>query len=860
MAKKSRKQHVRPKKDNAGCMSGLISMFDFRQGRYTRRLLSDKKFGSRQRGGIYSRNKFDVLSDLDENRKDAIDADAVGRVNLSKAGSIKALMEEEMSGSHTSMNISSSEIKMIKSETVFEANIERNQKQTSKKLSSDHGANELLASQPNPSASSTFDVNLAELLVRFCSENNKYQEKTVEVGEFLSEPDLQSSLKQSILQKALSDFAEVLLDQKTVKTKLSIGDEESQSREFIDALDMLNSNKELFLKLLEDPNPLPMKHILALQNGQIGEHSHRSEHEEQVSRSLSNKQNGHHFFKKKDKSKEAKASNESSHSQGLNRIIVLKPSPGSNQQPLSTTPSPSHNSQGHQEKERVSSHFSLKEIKRRLRNMIGESKKERHLITMDGVLHKIPYGFQNSGDNARSYCSPEHASQVSKLFKKGDKKANAKEHQPKTRWENTTIANPLYREPDFYSEAQKHLVEMVTAGEENEVLPTNHASIPLGRILQLPEYNFLSPRLSPRREKVKNSPENIRCSTVRKLKCEPSSNDSSLRQSLEYPLSEGVNPVDETESHDSNPSHIGEGLIQTQAGSNEIEECENVDMPLEYSNVPSSSSEGCKEEGSCLLSELEPYKEPQPTTLCTFLSPNSITVQKLDPGDNIENRDRPSPVSVLEPFLVDSITSPEKITIEHAELIESRQLHFDESDTPLQGQASVASEANLGTCNDEKETKLLYVKIVLEASGLLNHKQFAERWQSSDQLLDPFVYDKVEISFGRKMDDSRLLFDCVNEVLVEIHERYLSCTPWASFIRPSIRPIPTGVNFLQEVSERFDQHLCLPSSFTLDQVVRKDLDGKTWMNHQLEAESTIAEIGELFVDYIMEETILELWD
>lgn len=51
MAKKSSKRPARPKKDNAGCMTGLISMFDFRQGRYTRKLIPDRKHESGRHAG-----------------------------------------------------------------------------------------------------------------------------------------------------------------------------------------------------------------------------------------------------------------------------------------------------------------------------------------------------------------------------------------------------------------------------------------------------------------------------------------------------------------------------------------------------------------------------------------------------------------------------------------------------------------------------------------------------------------------------------------------------------------------------------------------------------------------------------------
>lgn len=43
MAKKSKQRSARQKKDQLGCMWGIINMFDFRQGRPTRRLLSDRR-------------------------------------------------------------------------------------------------------------------------------------------------------------------------------------------------------------------------------------------------------------------------------------------------------------------------------------------------------------------------------------------------------------------------------------------------------------------------------------------------------------------------------------------------------------------------------------------------------------------------------------------------------------------------------------------------------------------------------------------------------------------------------------------------------------------------------------------------
>ncbi|EXC16350.1 hypothetical protein L484_006557 [Morus notabilis] len=67
-AKRSQRRAVRFEKDQSGCMWGLISMFDFRHGRSTRKLIADRRHGSKHTLGTgISKNKFEVLSNLEEN-------------------------------------------------------------------------------------------------------------------------------------------------------------------------------------------------------------------------------------------------------------------------------------------------------------------------------------------------------------------------------------------------------------------------------------------------------------------------------------------------------------------------------------------------------------------------------------------------------------------------------------------------------------------------------------------------------------------------------------------------------------------------------------------------------------------------
>ena len=55
-----------------------------------------------------------------------------------------------------------------------------------------------------------------------------------------------------------------------------------------------------------------------------------------------------------------------------------------------------------------------------------------------------------------------------------------------------------------------------------------------------------------------------------------------------------------------------------------------------------------------------------PLTPSVSVSPNSILVQKFEaPESTAENLDRPSPVSVLEPFFSEDTNSPERTENDH---------------------------------------------------------------------------------------------------------------------------------------------------------------------------------------------------
>ncbi|XP_020274523.1 uncharacterized protein LOC109849125 isoform X2 [Asparagus officinalis] len=592
MARKSHERPARPK-NKAGCMSGLINMFDFRQVRSTQKLLTDRKHGNSGIGEtVHTRNKLEVLSKLDERNEDVTDTGGknIRRDNTGKC-STKRLMAEEMSQALISEKILSSTIEELRLKFGCEDDHKTNQKRRqNQNYEVDHDVNDSRDSQStwsDPSESSFFDVNLAELMVEFCREK----------------------------------YDDTLLTRKHKFLQNSIGSKQI-TEEFVDTLETLNSNKDKFLKLVQDPNSILLKHMIDLQIAHNHETLHGVKSEDPGNSQLSHKQNKHKFFRKKEKSNGAKP---------LKSIVILKPSPGryehySNTNSMIPSPISLHNFPHQEDNLRVSSHFSLKEIKRRLRNMIGTSKKERNLIAMDSILHKIPYGSQISNDLT---------SKPSTFLNIGEK--NAREKVDK--------------------EAKKRLAMMLSSNDKNGVSSPRQVTKSLGKILSLPAYNLLSTRFRPSRDKEVNSPSQMRSSSLQKIEQGHSTYSESSSRSMEsLPNSDNSRPIlSEAQMH------IEEDLIQK--GSTEIEECESLDIAVEFNiDEPVQSCEVRNKEYS------GPFEEAAPPYPFVPVSPNSAEKTEA-PESTTENLARPSPVSVLEVFFDEDINIPQGTGIDYSFLL-----------------------------------------------------------------------------------------------------------------------------------------------------------------------------------------------
>lgn len=161
------------------------------------------------------------------------------------------------------------------------------------------------------------------------------------------------------------------------------------------------------------------------------------------------------------------------------------------------------------------------------------------------------------------------------------------------------------------------------------------------------------------------------------------------------------------------------------------------------------------------------------------------------------------------------------------------------------------------SCIEENKSIYEYIEAVLQASGL-TRDQLSMKCFSSDKILDPSLFDQVELSPNRICHDSKLLYDGINEVLMEVCCDYFGASPFVSFVSPSIKPTPNMKRVILMILEGLCWHLLpMPLPHTLDKIVSKDIEkSAAWMDLRFEAETVGFEIGDVILAELMEDTIL----
>lgn len=162
------------------------------------------------------------------------------------------------------------------------------------------------------------------------------------------------------------------------------------------------------------------------------------------------------------------------------------------------------------------------------------------------------------------------------------------------------------------------------------------------------------------------------------------------------------------------------------------------------------------------------------------------------------------------------------------------------------------------------ETSFNYVKDVLHLSGFTGNESLGN-WYSLDQPLDPSLFKEMERDLHHQVNysevlsgicDHQLLFDLINELLLEMNETSFTYFPRAFSFNHRMRPMPKGHRLIEEVWSRICYYLSFRSEAdrSLDDIVAQDLTkGDGWMNHEFETECVALELEDLIFDELLQE-------
>ncbi|XLR40910.1 hypothetical protein S83_025570 [Arachis hypogaea] len=157
------------------------------------------------------------------------------------------------------------------------------------------------------------------------------------------------------------------------------------------------------------------------------------------------------------------------------------------------------------------------------------------------------------------------------------------------------------------------------------------------------------------------------------------------------------------------------------------------------------------------------------------------------------------------------------------------------------------------------DSNFRYVKAILQFSGLMENEQILTR-HTIDQRLKPSLIIEMESSVAEntKAYDQQLLFNLVDEVLLDIYERSSNQFPRPFAFNYLLHPVPKGDYLLNEVWSSVKSYLSLRPELdqTLDDVVRRDLARRSsWMNLQQEEEQVAIELEDMIMDDLLDELV-----
>ncbi|GFS37874.1 TRM32-like protein [Actinidia rufa] len=243
---------------------------------------------------------------------------------------------------------------------------------------------------------------------------------------------------------------------------------------------------------------------------------------------------------------------------------------------------------------------------------------------------------------------------------------------------------------------------------------------------------------------------------------------------------------------------------------------------------------------------------------------------------------QPRPVSVLQSCSQEDVISPNDFPA--SEDLDCKFSDVDETESSVDPQYRSSSDALTWSCSianpesfrianksvenhRQNNADFDYVSDILERSGF-NRTGFLGQWHSLDQPLNPLVFEEAEACwphepqrYGDEIFSSchhQLLFDLINEVMVQIYDTSFTYYPKVLSVNCRIPPISPKYNIVDDAWARISRTLSSRQGVdqSMDCVVAQDFgkdDG--WMNLQLETECVGLELEDIIFDELLEEIL-----
>ncbi|XP_075508571.1 uncharacterized protein LOC142545331 [Primulina tabacum] len=668
--------------------------------------------------------------------------------------------------------------------------------------------------------------------------------------------------------------AKTFVDQMFSDRKFIYKQGPSEHRPFSYALEILSSNKDLFMEFLPGPKTKIARFINPVLNDKL------SECESEGATGFAQRSMNDHYLKNIDH--KGQYSSETSFKAHPDKIVILNPA--------STDIKYSHNvtchcssllaykkSRGKIPKARPAS-FSLKEMKRKLKNTFIGTRTEPNPFFMDGDSRKLATGRSIFKVGDFNCCEVETKDSFS-----FSKNVEIKETLFKKPWlksikgpDIVCMSNTLRKKLDFPSVGLSRKQEFDVMFE-----PKRHVS---PRVNHVTEIEISMKKKSPNTlEQIISSPDpdvwliNRRmngqyCPGSAQMRFSPFSNSLTLSPSRpnkevtswdDFKIYDGFEILERKTSSFSIPSTVDQAHDTAIAATNymncksmiEDKSC-NQHPGLSYSEflIEINSDDVIK-----TRQRIDRIKDP--------LSKNEISVPAVDEvpstpsfsyqlsmSDSINyQEEHQSPVSVLEPFFTDSI-SPQSILLQTADPEPVQPLHLDfeecsSESIPQNPQTNASSSVN------EDNDISRYVHLVLQAS-YLNWDHLSAMKPPHQEVLDPSLFDEVEFLPVDSTTDPKLFFDHINEVLLQIYLCHFYFPPSMAFVKPKMVHFPLAEAVLSEIMREADFYQ-LPQSQkrTLDQIISNDVtNSRSWLDIRLDTKQIVNDVSE----EVLEESILDI--